>query len=1100
MSSQFIPLDQEQRIRITSSLDETLFVEAGAGTGKTEALVGRIVALITEGRATIGDIAAITFTELAAAELRERVRARLSSIVDNRDIPETHRERSRRAIRGFDSASIQTLHSFAGQLLRERPLDVGLPPSFEVIESIESDINFQDRWQLWLDEALDSEDLAPTLAKAMSLGLRMDQLRDVAVSFYQNLDLLPVEFPRVSPPESNVIQEIVDSRQVIQELLPLAHNDDDILLSHAKRVVSFADSLERIGTENNMALAVLSRHGRLSQNRGRVQDWDPHPQSGANGCTALKSLLSELESEKNSELDQWRSSLLCTLLENVRELATRYFQERISNGKIEFQDLLVLARNLVRDHTDAREYFRSRFTHILIDEFQDTDPIQSEIAVLLSTTGADLKNQPSDLIPGKLFVVGDPKQSIYMFRGADISVSEDLKNFIPDGQLALSQNFRSQNSIISWLNPTFEKWMGGEDFSVSQVEYHPISPMWDSICEPNPMGVKFIGGALTEPAGVAREIEAQSLASAVMQIKAEKWMVRDGSTSLREADYQDICVLLPTRTGLDALETALSGANIPYRLESQSMVLGTQDVQDLLNCLRAIDTPSDQVALVAALRSSVFACSDLELFEFVQGGAELDYLSGIKGSGPVQDALDLINRFHQDRLWMTPESLIEKFVRETRMVESCFALTRPRERWRRLRFVIDRAAAFTQVSNNSLRSYLDWIERQAEEGARMVETPVPEPDEDAVRIMTIHASKGLEFPIVILAGIGGQPRSSLGPVIFDRAGKNAEVDLPAPGSRRFMTPGYSDAETEEKQKQDAERVRLMYVASTRAEDHLVLSLFRSEPRGTGSSFSYYLEQLTGRDSDLWSELVINTISLETTNIKYENSETGHLLGSDDNTRNSWIEERENKIKRGSVSTSIAATSLARLDKEEFDQGEISYRIGRGGTNLGRAVHSVLQTVNLEDTLGLEKICQAQANAEGIPYRWQEVASLSRTALESSIIKEAITSNGYYREVYVGAPVGSMVVEGFVDLLFETEDGLVIVDYKTDPVTSSEEVDQLMDRYRIQGGSYALCLSEATGKSVAKVVFLFLHSAKEVVMGDLPGAIETVRGQVEVIAD
>ena len=218
--------------------------------------------------------------------------------------------------------------------------------------------------------------------------------------------------------------------------------------------------------------------------------------------------------------------------------------------------------------------------------------------------------------------------------------------------------------------------------------------------------------------------------------------------------------MLPTRTGLDALETALSGANIPYRLESQSIVLGTQDVQDLLNCLRAIDTPSDQVALVAALRSSVFACSDLELFEFVQGGAELDYLSGIKGSGPVQDALDLIDRFHQDRLWMTPESLIEKFVRETRMVESCFALTRPRERWRRLRFVIDRAAAFTQVSTTSLRSYLDWIERQAEEGARMVETPVPEPDEDAVRIMTIHASKGLAFPIVILAGIGGQPSSS----------------------------------------------------------------------------------------------------------------------------------------------------------------------------------------------------------------------------------------------------------------------------------------------------------------------------------------------------
>tara|TARA_Y100000588_G_C14273684_1_gene933386 strand:- start:184 stop:3486 length:3303 start_codon:yes stop_codon:yes gene_type:complete len=1099
MTSHFIPIDQDQRLRITSSLDENLFVEAGAGTGKTEALVRRIVALITEGITDIEAIAAITFTELAAGELRERVRARLIAIADNIDICETHRVRSRRAIRRFDSASIQTLHSFAGQLLRDRPLNVGLPPSFDVMESIESDINFQTRWRLWLDEILDSEDRARPMVKAMSLGLRVDQLRDIAVSLYHNFDSLPIAFPRISPPESHVIRDIVDSKQAIKDLLPLAHNDDDRLLSHAKKVISFADRLERIGTEDDMALAVLSRHGRLSNRLGRIQDWDNDLKTGINGCTALKSLLTDLESAKNSELDQWRSSLLCTLLEDLRDLAIKYFHERVSAGKIEFQDLLVLARNLLRDHLEVREHFRSKFTHILIDEFQDTDPVQSEIAVLLSTSGSDLEGNPIDLISGKLFAVGDPKQSIYMFRGADISVSEHLKNVIPDGQLALSQNFRSQSPIISWLNPTFEKWMGGDGDSDAQIEYHSISPMWDSVWEQNPMGVKFIGGALTESSGLVRQIESQALANAIIQIKEEKWMVRDGATSLREADYRDICVLLPTRTGLDVLETALTEANIPYRLESQSMVLGTQDVQDLLNCLRAIDTPSDQIALVAALRSSVFGCSDLELFDFSQSGAELNYLSGVRGVGPVQDALDLLKQFHEDRLWLSPESLIENFVRQTRTIESCFALTRPRERWRRLRFVIDRAAAFAQASNSSLRSYLDWMERQTAEGARMVETPVPEPDEDSVRIMTIHASKGLEFPIVILAGIGGQPRINLGPVIFDRVGKNAEVDIPAPGGSRFRTPGYSTAELEEKRKQDAERIRLMYVASTRAEDHLVLSLFRSEPRGEGSSFASDLEKLTGRDSDLWSEFIINTTSINTTYDKDEISNADNVLEGDEDARINWIEERKSIIKRGAVAVSVSATSLAQIDKEESYQEEIAYRIGRGGTNLGRAVHSVLQSLNLEDTSGIEQICRSHANAEGIPSRWLEVLRLAQVALDSSIVHEAIASHGYYREVYVGASVGSKVLEGFVDLVFETEDGLVVVDYKTDPVTSSEEAAYLMDRYRIQGGSYALALSEATGKPITKVVFLFLHSAEEIVMNDLPDAIENVRGKVEIIS-
>ena len=164
------------------------------------------------------------------------------------------------------------------------------------------------------------------------------------------------------------------------------------------------------------------------------------------------------------------------------------------------------------------------------------------------------------------------------------------------------------------------------------------------------------------------------------------------------------------------------------------------------------------------------------------------------------------------------------------------------------------------------------------------------------------------------------------------------------------------------------------------------------------------------------------------------------------------------------------------------------------------MHSALQSVDLATGDGLDEISRAQAAAEGLPGRWKEVAALARTAMDSEVVKQAVSTGRYHREVYVGAPEGSVLIEGFIDLVFETEEGLIVVDYKTDGIETAEEIARSMERYRLQGGTYALGLETATGKSVAKVIFLFLHTGVEFVMDDLFGSMNDVRSAVVSLTD
>ena len=393
--------------------------------------------------------------------------------------------------------------------------------------------------------------------------------------------------------------------------------------------------------------------------------------------------------------------------------------------------------------------------------------------------------------PGHLFVVGDPKQSIYRFRRADISLYlAAARRFGPDGGgvVELSANFRTVEPVIVWVNTTFAALMAPESEADAQVASQPPYVPLEAVRPAPPVGppISLLGREELPAKWNAAEVrttEAAGVADTITRIIDEGWSVdaRDGPGGAgrwRPARLGDITVLVPARTSLPFLEDALEEANIAYRAESSSLVYSTRAVRDLLMVLRAADDPTNHLHVVSALRTALLGCGDDDLFRFkVEHGGRWSYLAdqpdSLPEDDPVLTGLVFLRSLHNSRHWLAPSELLGRIAMERRAFELGFGEGRPRDVWRRLRYVTDQARSWSESTGGSLRQYLQWVEHQTTEGARVAEAVLPETDDDSVRIMTVHAAKGLEFPITIVSGMSTLPQSRPVP---------AEVAFPPGGS------------------------------------------------------------------------------------------------------------------------------------------------------------------------------------------------------------------------------------------------------------------------------------------------------------------------------
>ena len=1134
--------DAEARGRIAEDLEHSLVVVAGAGTGKTASLVGRVVNLVAGG-AALRELAVITFTEAAAAELRLRLAEELS--VAARRQPDNAALSA--AVEEVDEAAVCTLHAFAQRILVEHALAAGLPPGFDVLDELSDRVELEAHLAAFTDRLLDDPEAEGMLLRGFMLGLGEDAIVELAWCLHRHWDRLEdgamehIWAARPGPEDWPVL-DLATLLEALGRALSLeawCTAPDDLLLSHLREVlVPSREMLAAAAGDEQAALALLVRLPNFGCTRGQKGNWGDRAAEVRQAC-------GDAEAARQALLDGVRRPVLAELLARLARFTLDAAGQRATEGRITFHDLLVHARRLLRNDPVARGALGARYRRLLVDEFQDTDPLQVELAAWLASA-VEGSGDLGDARPGALFVVGDPKQSIYRFRRADIELFERVTAAVGE-EVVLSANFRSVPGIVRFVNAVFPA-LFGDDPEPGQATYHalvaerrglPARPGTSAVQlslagigadEPDPVDlapppVAVVGGPVEGTIGDVRRAAAAELALALRRVVAEQWPVSDPDDPTRPprpARFSDVAVLIPARTALGVLEEAFEDAQVPYRLEGAALLWGSEEVGDVLAALGAADEPSDAISVLAALRAPGLGCGDDDLVDWRGAGGLWDPRAETPPDcerHPVARAMAALLDLHQRKWWAEPSELVASATEALSGYALAFAQRRPRQVWQRLSWLADQARLFDETVGGSLHDFLRWAELQRQGDGRSASIGPPEADDDSVRVMTVHGAKGLEFPVVVLSGLERDDHAGYRsePVLW-RADGTAEVGL----GLQLRSDGHDEAAAADRELDRLERVRLLYVAMTRARDHLVLSLHHRVRNGTpDTSQAAALEDLCRSQPLLWRRLPEPVFDGHAAPAS-ANGTNGRRHGAAEDpgaarrwaaTLDDWALHRSGVLGGRRARQVVTASALAQVEDADAAVGEAG-RAGPGptdgeagwvaleaqprrgdvGLGIGRSVHGALAIIDFSsgrDSFGADaaEVARRQAERHGVAEHAGEVEDMVRAALASPVLEQA-AGRRHHKELYLAMPLGAPaggpgggedgagdgsggVFEGFADLVVEDGEGLMVVDYKTDRVADEALQADMVARYRRQLAAYAAALHAATGRPVVGGVLLFV---------------------------
>ena len=779
-------MPQAVRDEIKTRHDVNFVVIAGAGTGKTTLLVDKLMALVRDGHAELSEIAAITFTEKAAAEIAVRVESEIETALARGHDPEGRLSRARDQL---DSAAITTLHGFAGRMLRERPIDAGLLPDHDILDEVRTRLMFEEFYAAW-----ETEQLSQVRATWRRLvEQRVDAaLPGLAESFVTNLDIL--QDYTLDPPESvDVLAERLENAfsricTELSGLVDFASDRNDRAVAIAERLLTTLPTFTRQRLRDPFrALRALDDLHLSRRKVGKKSGW-----ATPEALKAVQAAVTDTLDAIDAYQAGWRHILAHDAWTVLREFLDAYQADKHRRGVVEFQDLLISARNMLRHRKEARKHFQARFKVLLVDEFQDTDPLQAEIVFFLAEDGARADTwKDVQLVPGKLFIVGDPKQSIYRFRRADVEVFEEVRARVKAQggvEHTLKRNFRSLPGVVHFVNAFFSRHITRpDDGGTYQPDYDPMVPFRPGGDEPR---VELIVHAPEEAGGdlgdtrkgrsrrrkadgfsadQARELEARMLAARLETMIGRERLVMDGDRR-RVVRPGDIALLFRATTHLDVYTGAFQDRGLPVRVVGSTRFYTAQEVIDLANLLRAIASPHDAVALVGALRSPAFGFDDVLITHLARLGLldyrRLDGLDTLAQRGLDGSVVDRVRRAYQtlqelhalrDRISMP--ALVSEALNRTSLLPVAYASFAGEQKVLNLEKVRSLARSYEAAGMRSLERFANTLlsaivgRRQEEE---MADTEV---GDDVIRILTIHKAKGLEWPVVVVPGLMSSHRA-----------------------------------------------------------------------------------------------------------------------------------------------------------------------------------------------------------------------------------------------------------------------------------------------------------------------------------------------------
>jgi len=1114
--------DQAARDLAVRTRGANVLVDAGAGTGKTTLLVDRILELVAprQGGAPLSleRIAAITFTRKAAGELKLRLREALLRARAEAGLEPGREALLARALASLDTAWVGTIHGFADRLLRLRPVEARLSPAYDVVEDGSAlhgetfDLLMEavergtlaDEVEGAVDPARAAEAEA-AVADALAVGLRAET-REHAYGAWIGLDALfarlvetrdaPPLVAEPGPPDLGPL------RRGAAELARLAEGcaGDGAGSRHVRRLAerlarlaSLSDPV-RIGSELLRLRAEAPRNPRL---KVEFRD-DP---AGWRGWKAWIGDDSAKDPVRSSPLrDEVEAPFVGWLARRLVRCApvavALHDAVKRRHGALDQVDLLLRLRDLLRDRKDVRAELGGLFDEILVDEFQDTDPLQAEIVLYLCERGARADRwRDVELLPGKLTVVGDPKQSIYRFRRADIEVYAAVRELVrrgPHVEVSLQASFRCASGLVAWLNDRFDALLGAAGtnplFDPARGTVANVPLLAGRGGAPDARVVTIPIAADAPRVDRFRAAEARALAAFLRAtVDGAQRRVADPVTGeLRPLRFGDVAILAAATTRLPLLFAELDRLAVPYAVRGSRLFLEDPLHRQLLLALRALADRDDGVARAALLRAPFFAIDlgDVARAAAVaregQGGAAAASPPG-PGVLRVRAALDLVAELRRRRLERSPGETARDLVERTAFARTVALGANGAQRLEALHelcLALDALAAEGGLDfDGATRRARAWV-------TDPVELDPPRPvGAEAVQILSVHQAKGLEFPAVLLwdSCAALSSREDVSPFAVSRDGDRWALALDGFAWSEPVQGQQGDFAARERRYRDAERLRLVYVAATRARDLLVLPVARSAKNG---------QWVNGRLAEGAPPELVETLEVYALAAEPAWAAAARLPGpadpGDASALAAGVEARWAAARADAARPRLAPTSVtaeAHRDEarphepddegadDEGGAGSRPPRPSRFGRAFGETVHRAIGLALADPALApAEAIARAAAAAgleDGPPgHRAEAAEDVARAlaALEAAGLRRAPGDDLRLEyPVALALDGGAALVQGYLDLLGVRRGPpgrLAVLDFKTDaPPGPGADVATTHPAYVAQVRAYARLVAD-----------------------------------------